>query len=207
MKEKKRKIDAEFGDMISQLAQEYVKKHKSALATDAANNPADTQRSLKTRAMKQVNAAFDKVFQDEEVESRAVFVPAGDSTIYSSFSSALATTILSTKRTTVENGCIVLQANEQHHPRHYFASEEKKSLPAAHSGVSAPLGYLSLIAEGHSPSATDLMTCSHLCHNNRCFNYSHLQWETKQDNDKRERCHKANVCSCNQSPKCFPTNQ
>lgn len=63
------------------------------------------------------------------------------------------------------------------------------------------LHHLALRAVGNNPSGAGLQV-SHLCHNKRCCNPTHLAWETPKQNNRRKGCSGPQVqvqcpnCSC-----------
>lgn len=52
--------------------------------------------------------------------------------------------------------------------------------------------------------ATEVDECSHLCHQNGCLEPTHLVWESKDNNGRREACKHKQECICGLTPQCFP---
>ena len=67
--------------------------------------------------------------------------------------------------------------------------------------TSIPIAKIELCANGSFPNETD--TISHLCHNKKCINPSHLVWESMQINLSRNVC----LGECLHLPKCIIQRQ
>ena len=125
VKKNKQGVDAVFKSELTGSIRRFVEAHRTALIGNESNNPSDSQRSLKTRASKQFNDAFDEIFKETGVQQRIVNISAGDSTQYATLSPAFATSIMNSKTTAAEGQCVVISSNNSKHPRHYFSEQEK----------------------------------------------------------------------------------
>ena len=67
--------------------------------------------------------------------------------------------------------------------------------------IGVPVAHLILLDDGRYPTEDD--QCSHLCHNGACIRKEHLLWESCNNNMRRLRCQRQQLCQCRLEPKCL----
>jgi hypothetical protein len=92
----------------------------------------------------------------------------------------------------------VLRRTYQHAKREVLAKERKSA------AVMYTCSHVRMIAAGNKPPLVGVQA-SHLCHNTKCLKVSHLVWEYRYQNLKRNRCINLQACTCGQVPACMPT--